>query len=75
MMRRFKAEFFRHRYLQPFDFGRKKFDDLAAFGTNYMVYLQLGIRSAHLAERQGANRGKLQKILEKIALAKKNLKC
>ncbi len=39
------------------------------------VYLQLGIRSAHLAERQGANREKLQKILEKIALAKKNLKC
>jgi predicted short-subunit dehydrogenase-like oxidoreductase (DUF2520 family) len=39
------------------------------------VYLQLGMRSAHLAERQGANREKLQKILEKIALAKKNLKC
>ncbi len=39
------------------------------------VYLQLGIRSAHLAERQGANPEKLAEILEKIALAKKNLKC
>ena len=39
------------------------------------IYLQLGMRSAHLAERQGANRGKLREILEKIALAKKNLKC
>ncbi len=39
------------------------------------VYLQLGMRSAHLAERQGANREKLREILEKIALAKKNLKC
>ncbi|HXH70739.1 MAG TPA: DUF2520 domain-containing protein [Pyrinomonadaceae bacterium] len=39
------------------------------------VYLQLGMRSAHLAERQGANREKLAEILEKIALAKKNLKC
>jgi predicted short-subunit dehydrogenase-like oxidoreductase (DUF2520 family) len=39
------------------------------------IYLQLGMRSAHLAERQGANREKLQEILEKIELAKKNLKC
>jgi predicted short-subunit dehydrogenase-like oxidoreductase (DUF2520 family) len=39
------------------------------------IYLQLGMRSAHLAERQGANREKLGEILEKIALAKKNLKC
>lgn len=39
------------------------------------VYLQLGMRSAHLAERQGANREKLAEILEKITLAKKNLKC
>ena len=38
------------------------------------VYLQLGMRSAHLAERQGANREKLAEILEKITLAKKNLK-
>jgi predicted short-subunit dehydrogenase-like oxidoreductase (DUF2520 family) len=39
------------------------------------IYLQLGMRSAHLAERQGANREKLREILEKIELAKKNLKC
>ncbi len=39
------------------------------------VYLQLGARSAHLAERQGANREKIAEILEKITLAKKNLKC
>jgi predicted short-subunit dehydrogenase-like oxidoreductase (DUF2520 family) len=39
------------------------------------IYLQLGTRSAHLAERQGANREKLREILEKIELAKKNLKC
>jgi tetrahydrodipicolinate N-succinyltransferase len=39
------------------------------------VYLQLGMRSAHLAERQGANREKIAEILEKITLAKKNLKC
>jgi predicted short-subunit dehydrogenase-like oxidoreductase (DUF2520 family) len=38
------------------------------------VYLQLGLRSAHLAERQGANREKIREILEKITLAKKNLK-
>jgi predicted short-subunit dehydrogenase-like oxidoreductase (DUF2520 family) len=38
------------------------------------IYLQLGARSAHLAKQQGANREKLQEILEKIALAKKNLK-
>lgn len=39
------------------------------------IYLQLGMRSVHLAERQGANREKLREILEKIELAKKNLKC
>jgi predicted short-subunit dehydrogenase-like oxidoreductase (DUF2520 family) len=39
------------------------------------VYLQLGMRSSHLAERQGANREKIAEILEKITLAKKNLKC
>ncbi len=38
------------------------------------VYLQLGIRSAHLAERQGADRKKLAEILEKITLAKNNFK-
>lgn len=39
------------------------------------VYLQLGLRSANLAERQGANRKRIAEILEKIALAKNNLKC
>lgn len=39
------------------------------------VYLQLGMRSAHLAERQGANPEKIAEIREKITLAKKNLKC
>lgn len=39
------------------------------------VYLQLGERSAHLAEKQGANSEKLAEILEKIALAKNKLKC
>jgi predicted short-subunit dehydrogenase-like oxidoreductase (DUF2520 family) len=39
------------------------------------VYLQLGLRSLHLAEQQGANSAKLTEILEKITLAKKNLKC
>lgn len=39
------------------------------------VYLQLASRSVHLAEEQGADRIKLAEILEKITLAKKNLKC
>ncbi len=39
------------------------------------VYLQLASRSAHLAEEQGADHRNLAEILEKITLAKKNLKC
>jgi predicted short-subunit dehydrogenase-like oxidoreductase (DUF2520 family) len=39
------------------------------------IYLQLGARSAHLAERQGANAENLKEILNKISLAKKNFKC
>ncbi len=39
------------------------------------IYLQLGARSAHLAERQGANAENLSEILTKISLAKKNFKC
>ncbi|MGI8641617.1 MAG: Rossmann-like and DUF2520 domain-containing protein [Pyrinomonadaceae bacterium] len=38
------------------------------------VYLQLGNRSAHLAQEQGANAEKLEKMREKISLAKKKLK-
>ncbi|MBA2493575.1 MAG: DUF2520 domain-containing protein [Acidobacteria bacterium] len=38
------------------------------------LYLQLGNRSTHLAERQGASVENLEKIREKISLAKKNLK-
>jgi len=38
------------------------------------IYLQLGARSAHLAQRQGANAENLQEILDKISLAKKNFK-
>ncbi|MEO8072951.1 MAG: Rossmann-like and DUF2520 domain-containing protein [Acidobacteriota bacterium] len=38
------------------------------------VYLQLGKRSAHLAEVQGADARKLEKMREKLSLAKKNLK-
>lgn len=38
------------------------------------VYLQLAARSVHLAERQGANAEKLEKISEKLLLAKNNLK-
>ena len=53
---------------------------LAALGENVSpealeIYLQLGARSAHLAERQGANAGSLKEILAKISLAKKNFKC
>ena len=39
------------------------------------IYLQLGARSAHLAERQGANARNLGEILAQISLAKKNFKC
>ena len=39
------------------------------------LYLQLGLRSAHLAKRQGADTEKLKILREKIWLAKKNLKC
>lgn len=39
------------------------------------IYLQLGARSAHLAQRQGANAENLKEILDKISLAKKNFKC
>ena len=39
------------------------------------IYLQLGARSAHLAERRGANADNLKEILAKISLAKKNFKC
>jgi len=35
------------------------------------VYLQLGERSTHLAEKQGADKAKLAEIREKISLAKK----
>ena len=38
------------------------------------VYLQLGKRSAHLAEVQGADVRKLEKMRDKLSLAKKNLK-
>ncbi len=38
------------------------------------VYLQLGARSVHLAEEQGANKEKLENLRNKISLAKKNLK-
>jgi len=38
------------------------------------VYLQLGNRSAHLAEVQGASAENLRKIREKLSLVKKNLK-
>jgi len=38
------------------------------------VYLQLGNRSAHLAEVQGASAENLKKMREKLSLAKKNLK-
>lgn len=38
------------------------------------IYLQLGLRSTHLAERQNASRENLEKIREKIMLAKKKFK-
>ena len=39
------------------------------------IYLQLGLRSTHLAERQGADEEKLAEIRCEISLAKKNFKC
>jgi predicted short-subunit dehydrogenase-like oxidoreductase (DUF2520 family) len=39
------------------------------------IYLQLGARSLHLAEEQGAEKESLRKIGDKISLAKKNFKC
>lgn len=39
------------------------------------TYLQLGLRSISLAEKQGANRKNLAEISDKLLLAKKNLKC
>ena len=38
------------------------------------IYLQLGNRSANLAEKQGASFEKLEKMREKLSLAKKNFK-
>jgi len=38
------------------------------------IYLQLGARSIHLAETQGASRENLEKMRRQILLAKKNLK-
>lgn len=40
----------------------------------FEIYLQLAARSIHLAEKQGANRENLEKISEKLLLAKNNLK-
>ena len=39
------------------------------------IYLQLGARSVHLAERLGANAENLSEIRRQISLAKKNFKC
>ncbi|MBS1796006.1 MAG: DUF2520 domain-containing protein [Acidobacteria bacterium] len=39
------------------------------------VYLQLGARSAHLAQRRGVDGEKLALIREKISLAKKDFRC
>lgn len=39
------------------------------------VYLQLGARSLHLAETQGANSEKIGEMQKVISLAKKNFKC
>lgn len=39
------------------------------------IYLQLGERSAHLAEGHGEKAENLRKILDKISLAKKNFRC
>ena len=39
------------------------------------IYLQLGLRSLHLAEAQGANKARLTEMRGQILLAKTNLKC
>lgn len=39
------------------------------------TYLQLGMRSLHLVEKQISDKAKLEEMREKISLAKKNLKC
>jgi predicted short-subunit dehydrogenase-like oxidoreductase (DUF2520 family) len=39
------------------------------------IYLQLGLRSLHLAETQGADKENLMKMRGQISLAKTNLKC
>lgn len=39
------------------------------------IFLQLGRRSVHLAEMQGANREKLEEVQKVISLAKKNFRC
>ncbi len=39
------------------------------------IYLQLGARSTHLAERQGASPENLAEIRRRISMAKKNFKC
>jgi len=39
------------------------------------IYLQLGLRSLHLAETQGANKANLDQMRGQITLAKTNLKC
>jgi len=39
------------------------------------IYLQLGLRSTKLAEKQGANPQSLARIRDKISLAKKNFRC
>lgn len=53
---------------------------LAALGENVSdeareIYLQLGARSTHLAQRQGANAENLSEIRREISLAKKKFKC
>ncbi len=39
------------------------------------IFLQLGARSLHLAERQGASLEKISEMRELISLAKTNSKC
>lgn len=39
------------------------------------VYLQLGERSVHLAEEQGVDEKKIERLRNEISLAKKNFKC
>lgn len=41
----------------------------------FEIFLQLGLRSLDLAERQNANREKIEEMRGAIRLAKKNLKC